>query len=108
VREGRPASPETAEARTACGIELVTISFSISLSLRVLVGNVEGKTAILIDDMADTCGTLALAAKHLLAKARTACGIELVTISFSISLSLSTCIALPLKIPCVTLTVPLD
>lgn len=32
----------------------------------VLVGNVEGKTAILIDDMADTCGTLALAAKHLL------------------------------------------
>ena len=36
------------------------------------------------------------------AEARTACGIELVTISFSISLSLSTCIALPLKIPCVT------
>jgi len=33
----------------------------------VLVGNVEGKVAILIDDMADTCGTLALAAKHLLA-----------------------------------------
>lgn len=33
----------------------------------VLVGNVEGKTAILIDDMADTCGTMALAAKHLLA-----------------------------------------
>ena len=33
----------------------------------VLVGNVEGKTAILIDDMADTCGTLVMAAKHLLA-----------------------------------------
>ncbi|PRQ70396.1 ribose-phosphate pyrophosphokinase 3, partial [Rhodotorula toruloides] len=32
----------------------------------VLVGNVQDKTAILIDDMADTCGTLALAAKHLL------------------------------------------
>ncbi|GAA5902204.1 ribose-phosphate diphosphokinase [Sporobolomyces salmoneus] len=32
----------------------------------VLVGNVENKVAILIDDMADTCGTLALAAKHLL------------------------------------------
>ncbi|KAK4056351.1 hypothetical protein OIO90_002494 [Microbotryomycetes sp. JL221] len=31
----------------------------------VLVGNVEGKTAILVDDMADTCGTMALAAKHL-------------------------------------------
>lgn len=32
----------------------------------VLVGNVVGKVAILVDDMADTCGTLALAAKHLL------------------------------------------
>jgi ribose-phosphate pyrophosphokinase len=32
----------------------------------VLVGNVKDKTAILIDDMADTCGTLVLAAKHLL------------------------------------------
>ncbi|KAM0749406.1 ribose-phosphate pyrophosphokinase [Meredithblackwellia eburnea MCA 4105] len=32
----------------------------------VLVGDVKDKTAILIDDMADTCGTLALAAKHLL------------------------------------------
>ena len=35
------------------------------VSRMVLVGNVTGKTAILIDDMADTCGTLALAAKHL-------------------------------------------
>lgn len=33
----------------------------------VLVGDVKGKVAILIDDMADTCGTLSLAAKHLLA-----------------------------------------
>jgi len=31
----------------------------------VLVGNVTGKTAILVDDMADTCGTLALAAENL-------------------------------------------
>lgn len=31
----------------------------------VLVGHVRGKTAILVDDMADTCGTLVLAAKHL-------------------------------------------
>lgn len=31
----------------------------------VLVGRVEGKNAILIDDMADTCGTLCLAAQHL-------------------------------------------
>lgn len=37
------------------------------ISRMVLVGNVEGKVAILVDDMADTCGTLALAATHLLA-----------------------------------------
>ena len=29
----------------------------------VLVGGVEGKTAILVDDMADTCGTVCLAAE---------------------------------------------
>ena len=31
----------------------------------VLVGHVRDKTAILVDDMADTCGTLVLAAKQL-------------------------------------------
>ncbi|KAJ1966225.1 ribose phosphate diphosphokinase subunit prs4 [Dispira parvispora] len=31
----------------------------------VLVGDVRGKAAILVDDMADTCGTLGLAAKTL-------------------------------------------
>lgn len=31
----------------------------------VLVGSVKGKVAILVDDMADTCGTLGLAAKNL-------------------------------------------
>lgn len=31
----------------------------------VLVGHVTGKVAILVDDMADTCGTLCLAAQHL-------------------------------------------
>lgn len=31
----------------------------------VLVGNVKGKVAILVDDMADTCGTLCLAAHNL-------------------------------------------
>ncbi|KAG7099205.1 hypothetical protein E1B28_001072 [Marasmius oreades] len=35
------------------------------VSRMVLVGHVKGKTAILVDDMADTCGTLCLAAKHL-------------------------------------------
>ncbi|KAL7309606.1 ribose phosphate diphosphokinase subunit prs4 [Mucor circinelloides] len=36
------------------------------VSRMVLVGSVEGKIAILVDDMADTCGTLGLAAKTLI------------------------------------------
>jgi ribose-phosphate pyrophosphokinase len=35
------------------------------VSRMVLVGHVKGKTAILVDDMADTCGTLCLAARQL-------------------------------------------
>jgi len=35
------------------------------VSRMVLVGSVTGKVAILVDDMADTCGTLCLAAQHL-------------------------------------------
>ena len=35
------------------------------MSRMVLVGQVKGKVAILVDDMADTCGTLCLAARHL-------------------------------------------
>jgi ribose-phosphate pyrophosphokinase len=35
------------------------------VSRMVLVGSVKGKVAILVDDMADTCGTLGLAAKNL-------------------------------------------
>ena len=35
------------------------------VSRMVLVGHVKGKMAILVDDMADTCGTLCLAAEHL-------------------------------------------
>lgn len=31
----------------------------------ILVGHVRDKIAILVDDMADTCGTLCLAAQHL-------------------------------------------
>lgn len=36
------------------------------VSRMILVGNVKDKTAVLVDDMADTCGTLALAAQHLI------------------------------------------
>jgi len=35
------------------------------VSRMILVGHVKDKTAILVDDMADTCGTLCLAARHL-------------------------------------------
>lgn len=35
------------------------------VSRMVLVGHVKDKVAVLVDDMADTCGTLVLAAKHL-------------------------------------------
>ena len=35
------------------------------VSRMILVGHVKDKVAILVDDMADTCGTLCLAAKHL-------------------------------------------
>jgi ribose-phosphate pyrophosphokinase len=35
------------------------------VSRMVLVGDVQGKVAILVDDMADTCGTLDLAAQRL-------------------------------------------
>ena len=35
------------------------------VSRMVLVGQVRDKVAILVDDMADTCGTLCLAAHHL-------------------------------------------
>ena len=36
------------------------------VSRMILVGSVTGKVAILVDDMADTCGTMGLAAKNLL------------------------------------------
>jgi len=35
------------------------------VSRMILVGEVKNKIAVLVDDMADTCGTLALAAKQL-------------------------------------------
>lgn len=36
------------------------------VSRMVLVGDVKGKVCILVDDMADTCGTLGLAANVLI------------------------------------------
>lgn len=42
----------------------------------ILVGSVTGKTAIIVDDIADTCGTLALASQVLMDNgARNCCAI---------------------------------
>jgi ribose-phosphate pyrophosphokinase len=48
------------------------------VSKMTLVGNVHGKVAILVDDMADTCGTLAKAAETL--KANGALGIYAIVV----------------------------
>lgn len=72
-----PPSPETRLPRTSASSMAAALDLDFALfhkerkkaneiARMVLVGNVENKVAILIDDMADTCGTLALAAKHLL------------------------------------------
>lgn len=37
-----------------------------TLSRMILIGNVKGKIAILVDDMADTCGTICAAGSQLL------------------------------------------
>jgi len=68
-------SPDAGGAKRAASIaDRLSIEFALfhkerkkanEVSRMVLVGNVSGKIAILVDDMADTCGTLVLAAKHL-------------------------------------------
>jgi ribose-phosphate pyrophosphokinase len=44
---------------------LNTFNFSFQVASMVLVGDAKGKVAILIDDMADTCGTIVQAAQKL-------------------------------------------
>lgn len=68
-------SPDAGGAKRATSIaDRLGVDFALfhkerkkanEVSRMVLVGHVEGKTAILVDDMADTCGTLCLAARHL-------------------------------------------
>ncbi|KAI5124703.1 hypothetical protein M0805_004309 [Coniferiporia weirii] len=68
-------SPDAGGAKRATSIaDRLGVDFALfhkerkkanEVSRMVLVGNVKGKTAILVDDMADTCGTLVLAAKQL-------------------------------------------
>ncbi|KAJ3757373.1 phosphoribosyltransferase-like protein [Lentinula raphanica] len=68
-------SPDAGGAKRATSIaDRLGVDFALfhkerkkanEVSRMVLVGQVKDKVAILVDDMADTCGTLCLAAKHL-------------------------------------------
>ncbi|KZW02205.1 phosphoribosyl pyrophosphokinase [Exidia glandulosa HHB12029] len=68
-------SPDAGGAKRATSIaDRLGVDFAIfhkerkkanEVSRMVLVGSVKDKTAILVDDMADTCGTLVLASRHL-------------------------------------------
>lgn len=68
-------SPDAGGAKRATSIaDRLGVDFALfhkerkkanEVSRMILVGHVKDKVAILVDDMADTCGTLCLAAKHL-------------------------------------------
>ncbi|KAG8729013.1 hypothetical protein FRC12_021324 [Ceratobasidium sp. 428] len=68
-------SPDAGGAKRATAIaDRLGVEFALfhkerkkanEVSRMVLVGHVAGKVAILVDDMADTCGTLVRAAEHL-------------------------------------------
>ncbi|KAK8854706.1 hypothetical protein IAR55_003445 [Kwoniella newhampshirensis] len=68
-------SPDAGGAKRATSIaDRLNIDFALfhkerkkanEVSRMVLVGSVTGKIAVLVDDMADTCGTLGLAARNL-------------------------------------------
>jgi len=68
-------SPDAGGAKRATSIaDRLGVDFALfhkerkkanEVSRMVLVGHVKDKIAILVDDMADTCGTLCLAAQHL-------------------------------------------
>ncbi|KAJ1971527.1 ribose phosphate diphosphokinase subunit prs4 [Dimargaris verticillata] len=85
IRDWRQAvivSPDAGGAKRATSIaDRLDLDFALihkerkkanEVSRMVLVGDVKGKTAILVDDMADTCGTLGLAAKTLVDNGATA------------------------------------
>lgn len=69
-------SPDAGGAKRATSIaDQLNVDFALfhkerkkanEVSRMVLVGSVAGKVAILVDDMADTCGTLGLASKNLI------------------------------------------
>ncbi|WWD19149.1 hypothetical protein CI109_103607 [Kwoniella shandongensis] len=69
-------SPDAGGAKRATSIaDRLNVDFALfhkerkkanEVSRMVLVGTVTGKIAVLVDDMADTCGTLGLAARNLI------------------------------------------
>lgn len=75
------------------------------VSRMVLVGHVKDKVAILVDDMADTCGTICLAAKQL-AEAGAADVYAMVTHGILSGTALETIKASTLKKLIVTNTIP--
>ncbi|KAJ9122937.1 Ribose-phosphate pyrophosphokinase 2 [Naganishia onofrii] len=74
-------SPDAGGAKRATSIaDKLNVDFALfhkerkkasEIARMVLVGTVRGKIAVLVDDMADTCGTLGLAAKRLLEEGAT-------------------------------------
>ncbi|KAG7925998.1 hypothetical protein KL925_003760 [Ogataea polymorpha] len=76
VKNGIIVSPDAGGAKRAAGLaDRLDLNFALihkeraranEVSRMVLVGDVTGKTCIIVDDMADTCGTLAKAAEVLL------------------------------------------
>jgi len=81
-REAVVVSPDAGGVRRATGVsDLLGCDFALihkeravanEVSRMVLVGDVKGRTCIIIDDMADTCGTLVKAADTLTAHGATA------------------------------------
>ncbi|KAJ3006962.1 UNVERIFIED_CONTAM: hypothetical protein HDU68_003776 [Siphonaria sp. JEL0065] len=75
-------SPDAGGAKRATAIaDKLDVDFALihkerkranEVSRMVLVGDVKGRPCVLVDDMADTCGTLGLAAKTLLENGATA------------------------------------
>ncbi|KAF9049625.1 hypothetical protein BDZ89DRAFT_1098936 [Hymenopellis radicata] len=53
------------DAGSAKRFSIVSERLNNAVSQMVLVGHVKDKIAILVDDMADACGTIGLAARHL-------------------------------------------
>ena len=72
----------------------------------ILVGNVEGKTAILIDDIVDTCGTIDKAARLLIEKGASRC-VALVSHAFLSGEAIDVVQKSPLSEIIVANTVPL-